>query len=336
MRSTSGCSTSAPTTRAWSPACCGSIVGAGATCPTTLDQVASTLRERHAAAREVRALTAQARLSGTILGVLPVGFFAFLWITSRNEIEGAFRSPAGVGAIGLGLVLEGLAFLWIRRSAGGSMSVLAVVAAVAAAVLLVASVRAFLIGGLRHRLPSMPASSAEHDLRKRSAPSVDLDRGRMPRGAAGGRVAVPDPAAGARCLPGWLSPPPSPRSAKGSPPGPRGRRRDPATARPPGGGIVRRTRRSTRAPSRRRRSAWPALRRGTQDDRSRRTRRAMAGGAPRHERSSGPARPASHRVRPHSHRDAWIRRSKQRPRNSPPPSGRRGERRSPSALARLR
>ena len=50
------------------------------------------------------------------------------------------------------------------------MSVLAVVAAVAAAVLLVASVRAFLIGGLRHRLPSMPASSAEHDLRERSTP----------------------------------------------------------------------------------------------------------------------------------------------------------------------
>ncbi len=87
----------------------------GGDLPTTLDQVASTLRERHAAAREVRALTAQARLSGTILGVLPVGFFAFLWITSRNEIEGAFRTPAGVGAIGLGLVLEGLAFLWIRH-----------------------------------------------------------------------------------------------------------------------------------------------------------------------------------------------------------------------------
>ncbi|MGB7806406.1 MAG: type II secretion system F family protein [Actinomycetota bacterium] len=50
------------------------------------------------------------------------------------------------------------------------MSVLAVAAAVAAAVLLVASVRAFLIGGLQHRLPSMPASSGEHDLRERSLP----------------------------------------------------------------------------------------------------------------------------------------------------------------------
>ena len=50
------------------------------------------------------------------------------------------------------------------------MRVLAVVAAVAAAVLLVASVRAFLIWGLRNRLPSVPASGGEHDPRERSLP----------------------------------------------------------------------------------------------------------------------------------------------------------------------
>ena len=87
----------------------------GGDLPAVLDEVAGTLRERRAAVREVHALTAQARLSGTILGVLPFGFFAFLWLTSRSEIEGAFRSTAGVIAIGLGLVLEGLAFVWIRH-----------------------------------------------------------------------------------------------------------------------------------------------------------------------------------------------------------------------------
>jgi pilus assembly protein TadC len=50
------------------------------------------------------------------------------------------------------------------------MRIPAVVAAVAAAVLLVASARAFLIGGLRHRLPSMPASSADPGLSERSLP----------------------------------------------------------------------------------------------------------------------------------------------------------------------
>ena len=63
----------------------------------------------------MRALTAQARLSGAILGLLPIGFFAFLWLTSRRDIEGAFRTPAGLTAFGVGAVLELLAFLWIRR-----------------------------------------------------------------------------------------------------------------------------------------------------------------------------------------------------------------------------
>jgi tight adherence protein B len=86
----------------------------GGDLPRVLDQVAATLRERSSAAREVRALTAQARLSGVILGLLPIGFFGFLWMTSRGDIEGAFHSPVGIGAIVAGLVLEGVAFLWIR------------------------------------------------------------------------------------------------------------------------------------------------------------------------------------------------------------------------------
>jgi tight adherence protein B len=87
----------------------------GGDLPRVLDRVAETLRDRRAIAREVRALTAQARLSGAILGLLPVGFFAFLWLTSRRDIEGAFRTPAGLAALGAGAVLELLAFLWIRR-----------------------------------------------------------------------------------------------------------------------------------------------------------------------------------------------------------------------------
>ncbi len=86
----------------------------GGDLPHVLDQVAATLRERSSAAREVRALTAQARLSGAILGSLPIGFFAFLWMTSRGDIQGAFDSPIGVGAIVTGLALEGVAYLWIR------------------------------------------------------------------------------------------------------------------------------------------------------------------------------------------------------------------------------
>jgi tight adherence protein B len=86
----------------------------GGDLPAVLDQVAATIRERVAVGREVRALTAQARLSGWILGVLPVGFFAFLWLTSRRDIEGALGTPAGLASVLLGLGLEVGAFLWIR------------------------------------------------------------------------------------------------------------------------------------------------------------------------------------------------------------------------------
>ena len=43
-----------------------------------------------------------------------IGFFAFLWTTSRDNIEGAFESPIGITAIVIGVVLECIAFLWIR------------------------------------------------------------------------------------------------------------------------------------------------------------------------------------------------------------------------------
>jgi tight adherence protein B len=87
----------------------------GGQLPAVLDQVAATLRARRAAAMEVGALTAQARLSGAILGFLPIGFFAFLWLTSRDEIQGAFHNSTGVWSVSIGLLMDAAAFLWIRK-----------------------------------------------------------------------------------------------------------------------------------------------------------------------------------------------------------------------------
>ena len=86
----------------------------GGDLPAVLDQVTATIRDRVGIAREVRSLTAQARLSAWILGLLPVGFFMFLWLTARDEIEGALSTPVGIACIVAGLALEGGAFLWIR------------------------------------------------------------------------------------------------------------------------------------------------------------------------------------------------------------------------------
>jgi tight adherence protein B len=87
----------------------------GGDLPSVLDNLVATLRDRRATHREVRALTAQARLSAVILGMLPIGFFGFLLLTSRHEILEAIATPLGEAAVAIGLGLEGLASLWIRR-----------------------------------------------------------------------------------------------------------------------------------------------------------------------------------------------------------------------------
>jgi tight adherence protein B len=87
----------------------------GGALAASLDDVTRTLRARRDGARELRSLTAQARLSAGILGLLPLGFFLFLSVVARRDVETAYRTAAGASAIGIGLALQGLAFVWIRR-----------------------------------------------------------------------------------------------------------------------------------------------------------------------------------------------------------------------------
>jgi tight adherence protein B len=86
----------------------------GGDLPRVLEQLAGTLRARVSIACEVSSLTAQARMSGAILGFLPIGFFAFLSVASPRDMALAYHSSLGRTAIALGLTLQGGAFLWIR------------------------------------------------------------------------------------------------------------------------------------------------------------------------------------------------------------------------------
>jgi tight adherence protein B len=87
----------------------------GGAMASSLDDLARTLRARRDGARELRSLTAQARLSAAILGLLPIGFFLFLSVVARRDVESAYRTSVGASAIAVGLGLQGAAFLWIRR-----------------------------------------------------------------------------------------------------------------------------------------------------------------------------------------------------------------------------
>ena len=87
----------------------------GGSLAASLENLAGTLRDRRASTRELGSLTAQARLSATILGLLPIGFFLFLTVIARRDLEAAYETPTGLAAIGFGLALQGAAYLWIRH-----------------------------------------------------------------------------------------------------------------------------------------------------------------------------------------------------------------------------
>ena len=80
-----------------------------------IDGLASSLRHRLDASAEARALSAQSRLSAIVVGAAPIGYLAFSGLVDPGL--GALVVGTGVGRVCLvvGLALEGLAALWIRR-----------------------------------------------------------------------------------------------------------------------------------------------------------------------------------------------------------------------------
>ncbi|HEX8100850.1 MAG TPA: type II secretion system F family protein [Actinomycetota bacterium] len=80
-----------------------------------LDELASSTRDRVTVRHDLDALTAQARLSGLILSLLPIGFFIVLAVTSGSDFSAVLRSTAGTTVLASGLTLQALAFVWIRR-----------------------------------------------------------------------------------------------------------------------------------------------------------------------------------------------------------------------------
>lgn len=81
----------------------------------SLDGVVSSIRDRTAARRELHVLSAQGRMSGAILALLPLVFFVVLAAASRSDMSPALRSPAGITLVSSGLALQGLGYVWIKR-----------------------------------------------------------------------------------------------------------------------------------------------------------------------------------------------------------------------------
>lgn len=79
-----------------------------------LTTVADTLRERERLRRQVQVLSAEGRLSGIILGALPVGFSAYL-LVARPEYLRPMLSPIGLIMLVVAVVLLAVGGLWVAK-----------------------------------------------------------------------------------------------------------------------------------------------------------------------------------------------------------------------------
>ncbi|MFQ5522470.1 MAG: type II secretion system F family protein [Acidimicrobiia bacterium] len=80
-----------------------------------LQTVADTMRARNRLAGEIRALTAEGRISALVLGALPFLMFLFLWTSNRSYLQPLLDSSFGRLAIGVGVLLMAAGVWWLRK-----------------------------------------------------------------------------------------------------------------------------------------------------------------------------------------------------------------------------
>ena len=77
--------------------------------------VANTLRERERLRRQVKVLSAEGRLSGWILGGLPVVFFVYLAVANPRYLAPMWSTAIGIGMMILAVTLLGVGAFWLTR-----------------------------------------------------------------------------------------------------------------------------------------------------------------------------------------------------------------------------
>ena len=70
-----------------------------------LDSIAYTIRERIRIKGEIRTLTAQQRLSGYVVGFLPIGLAGFLFIAAPGFMDPMFANPPSIAGLPAGVVI---------------------------------------------------------------------------------------------------------------------------------------------------------------------------------------------------------------------------------------
>ena len=86
----------------------------GGNLSSLLEGISMTIRDRIRLRRDISALTAQGRISGGILFVLPMGIAAFLFVLNW-EYMSALLTPMGLNFIYMAAMQQAAGFFWIKK-----------------------------------------------------------------------------------------------------------------------------------------------------------------------------------------------------------------------------
>lgn len=80
-----------------------------------LDNISSTIRERVRIKGEIRTITAQGKISGIIISILPPALGVVLYVINPEHIKVLFTDPIGLVMIGLSVGMELMGIYFIKR-----------------------------------------------------------------------------------------------------------------------------------------------------------------------------------------------------------------------------
>ncbi len=87
----------------------------GGNLATVLDIIVQTIRDRNKIQRQIQTLTAQGRLSGTVIGLLPIVLGILLYMIEPDYIGSLFHHPVGNLMLVCGGISGLIGFIFIRK-----------------------------------------------------------------------------------------------------------------------------------------------------------------------------------------------------------------------------
>jgi Flp pilus assembly protein TadB len=80
-----------------------------------IDNISETIRDRIAIKRNIKTLTAQGRISGKIIGALPLFLLGLISMVNPDYMRPLFTTPYGYMMLTISAILEGIGFLVIQK-----------------------------------------------------------------------------------------------------------------------------------------------------------------------------------------------------------------------------